>query len=78
MKHEGTTQKSPVPRPKWPEIIRQKRKNLGETQAEFGKRFKFSQVAVSDWERGVSEPPAVVTYWLYTEGVVDEPTAKRD
>lgn len=40
---------------------------------EFGARFNVSQAAVSDWERGISEPPAVVTWWLtHGEGAGDD------
>lgn len=69
MTHEGTT--GSVPRPKWPELIYKKRKELKESQAEFGKRFDVSQAAVSDWERGISEPPAAVTWWLTEQGVAN-------
>ena len=39
------------------EIIKRKRSNLGENQAEFGKRFGVSTVAVSNWETGKAEAP---------------------
>ena len=57
--------------PKWPELIKQKRADLSESQTVFGKRFGVSHAAVSDWERGVSEPPAAVIWWLAQEGVGD-------
>jgi transcriptional regulator with XRE-family HTH domain len=43
-----------------PEHIKAKRKQLGETQAVFGKRFGRSHAAVSDWEAGKAEAPYVV------------------
>lgn len=41
----------------FPEAIKEKRKELLETQTEFGRRFGVSHASVSDWERGVSEAP---------------------
>lgn len=68
MKHEGNT----VSDPKWGEIIKQKRTELGETQAEFGARFGVTYVAVSLWEAGKRDVPGEVTWWLVQEGAVDE------
>ena len=72
MKHEGNT----VSSPKWAEIIKQKRKELGETQAQFGARFGVTYNAVSAWENGIADPPGEVTWWLVQEGAVDETTQK--
>ena len=36
------------------ELILDKRKELGENQEQFAKRFGFSRVAVSDLERGIT------------------------
>lgn len=72
MKHEGNT----VSDPKWPEIIKQKRLELGESQATFGARFGVTYNAVSAWELGKSEPPGEVTWWLVQEGAVNEATQK--
>lgn len=48
--------------------IKAKRKQLGETQAQFGKRFGVSHAAVSDWEAGKSEAPyKVLEYFLSKE-----------
>ena len=40
--------------------MKEKRKQLGETQAVFGKRFGKSHAAVSEWESGKAEAPYVV------------------
>ena len=53
--------------PKWHELIKAKRLELSESQAEFGARFGVTYAAVSEWERGVSEAPARVTWWLAYE-----------
>lgn len=50
--------------PIWAVKIKALRKRLGETQDEFGKRFKVSQVAVAYWESGQYEPPAMVLIWV--------------
>lgn len=36
------------------ELVYQKRKELGEDQSTFGKRFRISHAAISDIERGVT------------------------
>jgi DNA-binding transcriptional regulator YiaG len=51
----------------WAAKIRDKRQELGETQAQFAARFGVSQVAVSDWERSAYDPPANVTWFLYRQ-----------
>lgn len=48
----------------WAKLLKQKRRQLGETQAEFGKRFGVSFVAVSYWEAGKRDIPGEVTWWL--------------
>lgn len=48
----------------FPELIKRKRLEFGETQSDFGKRFGVSHAAVSDWESGKSEAPYAVTEWL--------------
>lgn len=50
--------------PAWGELIKSARKELGETQAVFARRFKVSQAAVAQWETGVVDPPGEVTWWL--------------
>lgn len=35
------------------------------SQAEFGKLFGVTYVAVGYWEAGRNDPPADVTWWLY-------------
>lgn len=63
-----TTPQAPPPTvPDWSRLIRQKRKELGENQTQFGARFGVSYVAVSDWERGVNDAPARVLWWLVQE-----------
>jgi transcriptional regulator with XRE-family HTH domain len=48
-----------------PQQIKEKRKQLGETQASFGKRFGKSHAAVSEWESGKAEAPyAVIEFCL--------------
>lgn len=64
MQNEGITSQASNSTPDWAEKIKQKRKTLGESQAVFARRWNVSQVAVSDWERGVSEPPAAVLWWV--------------
>lgn len=39
----------------FPQLIKQTRIKLKESQGEFGKRFGISHAAVSDYERGTSE-----------------------
>lgn len=52
---------------RWSTLIRQKRKRMKLSQGLFGAMFGVSHAAVSDWERGVTDPPGSVTYWLYVE-----------
>lgn len=54
--------------PKWGELIRTARENLGESQAQFGARFNVTYVAVSLWETGKRDVPGEVTWWLTNEG----------
>jgi DNA-binding transcriptional regulator YiaG len=58
--------------PQWAELIKQKRAELGETQAEFAKRFNVQETAVSHWETGRREAPYAVTWWLTHEGKLGE------
>ena len=58
----GGTMKTQAPI--WATQIKALRLKLGETQAQFGDRFKVSQVAVSLWESGENEPPAMVFMFL--------------
>lgn len=53
--------------PRWGTLIKQKRRRLKETQAEFGARFGVTYVAVSLWESNKREAPYSVTWWLYKE-----------
>lgn len=62
MQNEGNTQSAS--RPRWSELILNARTTLRENQTEFGKRFNVSHAAVSDWERGVTDPPAEVVWWV--------------
>lgn len=48
-----------------PELIKSKRKQLKETQKDFGKRFNVSHVAVGYWESGVVEAPYKVLYFIF-------------
>lgn len=61
--------KNPTVQPQWAELIKVKRLELQETQAEFGVRFGVSDAAVSYWESGTYDPPANVTWWLIHESV---------
>lgn len=45
-------------RPEWAKTIVRLRKHLGFPQATFGYTFHCSAMAVSRWERGISEPPS--------------------
>jgi len=58
--------------PKWAELIKQKRTELGETQTEFGSRFGVTMVAVSLWESGKRDVPSRATWWLTHEGAISE------
>ena len=52
------------------EIIRNKRKELGLTQEDFGKALGRSRSAVANWETGQSQPDrydAVLWSMLYTD-----------
>ena len=51
--------------PRWNTLIKQTRRRLKESQRAFGERFGVTQSAVSDWERGMTYPPADVTWWLH-------------
>lgn len=64
MQNEGITKSAP----QWGEIIKQKRRELRESQMVFGHRWSVSQATVSDWERGVIDPPGELTWWLTHEG----------
>lgn len=46
------------------EMIKAKRKNLKETQEEFGKRFEVSHASVSDWEANKTEAPYKVINFI--------------
>jgi transcriptional regulator with XRE-family HTH domain len=60
MQNEGIKDSTP----QWAELIKQKRKQLGESQTEFGKRFNVSHAAVSQWESGTNDVPGEVTWWV--------------
>jgi len=45
-------------RPEWAKAIVRLRKGLGLSQVAFGDTFDCSAMAVSRWERGISEPPS--------------------
>lgn len=64
MQNTGITQDGSIKLPKWAEQIKQKREKLKESQTTFGKRWDVSHAAVSDWERGITDPPAAVIWWL--------------
>ena len=49
------------------EQIKAKRKALKETQAQFAKRFKVNQQAVSLWERGKRQAPYTVIEFVQKE-----------
>src|SRR5229473_164825 len=44
--------------PEWAKTVVRLRKQLGFPQATFGNSFHCSAMAVSRWERGISEPPS--------------------
>jgi transcriptional regulator with XRE-family HTH domain len=44
--------------PEWAKTVVRLRKQLGFPQATFGNTFHCSAMAVSRWERGISEPPS--------------------
>lgn len=77
MQKEGNNTGSVSDAPLWGELIRKKRTELGETQAEFGERFGVTYVAVSLWEAGKRDVPGEVTWWLVQEGVVDAPSQRN-
>ena len=52
-----------------PQQIKEKRKELGETQAQFGKRFGKSHAAVSEWESGKAEALYVVIEFCLVKSV---------
>lgn len=52
-----------------PQQIKGKRKQLGETQAVFGKRFGKSHAAVSEWESGKAEAPYEVLEFCLPKAV---------
>jgi transcriptional regulator with XRE-family HTH domain len=56
MKTQADTQEIP----KWVDIIKRLRRDLDETQAQFGERFGVTQSAVAQWEAGTTAPPAAV------------------
>lgn len=45
------------PLPTWARQIRELRKRLQLSQAEFGKRLRCSSMTISRWERGLQKPP---------------------
>ena len=47
-----------------PQQIKEKRKQIGETQAVFGRRFGKSHAAVSEWESGKAEAEFVTELLL--------------
>lgn len=51
--------------PRWPVLIKQTRKAMKMTQAEFGSLFGVSYVAVSLWEAGKRDVPGEVCWFLY-------------
>ena len=55
--------------PHWDTLVRQKRRKLRETKAEFGRRFGVTGQAVLYWETGRNSPPNVVTWWLYLDAI---------
>ena len=57
-----------VEAPKWGELIKAKRLELGETLEQFGTRFGVTKVSVWGWEHEEYEPPSVVTWWLVHGG----------
>ena len=49
---------STSPQPEWAKAIVRLRHRLGLNQVVFGDSFHCSAMAVSRWERGISEPPS--------------------
>ncbi len=71
------TNQPPIkPIPKWAKLIKTERKRLGLSQQMFGHMFGVSHVAVGYWERGETDPPGSVTYYLYERkvGKREQPT----
>lgn len=60
----NNTDGTPKPKSGWGTSLKIKRKQLRETQTEFGKRFGVGAVAVSLWEQGKRDLPGEVTWWL--------------
>lgn len=61
---------------KFPELIKQVRDELYETQAEFGKRFEVSHASVSDWESGKTEAPYKVLSFVLQK--IERPLTLED
>jgi DNA-binding XRE family transcriptional regulator len=49
---------------KWGVLLRDRRTELRETQAQFGKRFDVTATAICQWELGNRDLPGDVTWWL--------------
>lgn len=54
-------------KPNWAKLICADRKKRKMTQPEYGAMFDVTYAAVSDWERGVTDPPGEVTWYLYQQ-----------
>jgi SOS-response transcriptional repressor LexA len=57
--------------PEWARRIAKLRQRLGLSQAALGVRLHYSPMAVSRWERGVSEPPAQC--WIQLGNLAGDP-----
>lgn len=62
---------------KIPEYIKAKRRQLRETQGQFGKRFGVSYATISAWESGKAEAPyMVIEFCLEILRLVECPICK--
>ncbi len=58
---------------KIPELIKNKRRQLNESQKEFGKRFNSANSTVSLWENGMREAPYKVIEFVIPDLQVERP-----
>ena len=50
----------------WGQLMRFVRTSLHENQQQFGNRFNVTHATISHWERGITDIPGSVTWWLLT------------
>ena len=56
----------------WPEMIKQARTRLGETQEKFAKRFAVATNTVSRWETGTYDVSIEAIEWLMEYSLMKE------